>query len=140
MAMSPKPTCGPCREDSFQLGNFRFARHSPMIYSISDKLTSGLEQFPASGSQAQNTVRTESQSAKRVGTKHGCLCVESQCPCLTGMAVVGSYSAGRRPIRAMRGTRIRASAYRKIDTAVDPGCPCCKSSNNNFAVTKASVP
>jgi hypothetical protein len=46
----------------------------------------------------------------------------------------------RCPTHAMRGTRIRATAYRKIDTAVDPGCPCCKSSNSSFAVTNASVP
>ena len=46
----------------------------------------------------------------------------------------------RRPIRAMRGTRIKATAYRKIEAAVDPGCPCRKSSNSSFAVTKASVP
>ena len=50
------------------------------------------------------------------------------------------YRWGRRPTRAMRGTRIRATAYRKMDAAVDPGCPCCKSSNSSFAVTKASVP
>ena len=29
LAISPKPTSGPCREDSFQLGNFRLARYSP---------------------------------------------------------------------------------------------------------------